>query len=81
MELLVCEDIESPPPPAWFWTRALNLASILEVMLAVAQTTLQLLPPSELAAGIGRGGFKSNNRSQQWKESDDHSGVNHGGSL
>jgi len=51
MELLVCKDIEFPSSPLdWFWARALNLASILEVKLVVALTTLQPLPPSELAA-------------------------------
>jgi len=52
-----------PPPLAWFWARALNLASILEVMMVVALATLHPLPPSELAAlDIGLGGFRSNNR-------------------
>jgi len=51
MELLVCKDIESPSSPlAWFWARALNLASILEVKMAAALATLHPLPPSELAA-------------------------------
>jgi len=51
MELLVCKDIEFPsPPPTWFWARALNLASILEVKIVVALATLHPLPPSELAA-------------------------------
>jgi len=53
MELLVCKDIEFPSSPlAWFWARALNLASILEVkmVLVVALATLHPLPPSELAA-------------------------------
>jgi len=50
MELLVCKDIEFPfSPLAWFWARALNLASILEVMLRVALATLQPLPPPGLA--------------------------------
>jgi len=39
-----------PPSLAWFWARALSLASILEVMMAVALATLHPLPPSELAA-------------------------------
>jgi len=38
------------PPLAWFWARALNLASILEVKMAVALAALHPLPPSELAA-------------------------------
>jgi len=51
MELLVCKDIEFPSSPlAWFWARALNLASILEVKMVVALTMLHPLPPSELAA-------------------------------
>jgi len=51
MELLVCKDIGFPSSPlAWFWARALNLASILEVEMAVALATLHPLPPSELAA-------------------------------
>jgi len=53
MELLVCKDIELLSSPlAWFWARALNLASILEVMMAVALATLHPLPPSELAAFV-----------------------------
>jgi len=32
------------------WARALNLASILEVMMVVALATLHPIPPSELAA-------------------------------
>jgi len=39
-----------PPPLAWFWARALNLASILEVKMVVALATLHPLPPSELPA-------------------------------
>jgi len=39
-----------PPPLAWFWARALNLASILEVKMVVALAMLHPLPPSELAA-------------------------------
>jgi len=51
MELLVCKDIESRPSPlAWFWARALNLASNLELKMAVALAMLHPLPPSELAA-------------------------------
>jgi len=51
IELLVCKDIELPSSPlAWFWTRALNHANILEVMLVVALVILQPLPPSGLAA-------------------------------
>jgi len=44
------EDLELPPPLAWFWARALNLASILEVKMAVALAALHPLPHSELAA-------------------------------
>jgi len=51
IELLVCEDIEFPSSPlAWFWARALNLASILEVKTAAALAALHPLPPFELAA-------------------------------
>jgi len=39
-----------PPPLAWFWARALNLANILEVKMAVALAKLHPLLPSELAA-------------------------------
>jgi len=39
-----------PPPLAWFWARALDLTSILEVKMVVALATLHPLPPSELAA-------------------------------
>jgi len=39
-----------PPPLAWFWARALNLASILDVKMVVALATLHPLPPSELRA-------------------------------
>jgi len=39
-----------PPPLAWFWARALNLASILEVKMVVALATLHPLPPSEQTA-------------------------------
>jgi len=39
-----------PPPLAWFWARALNLASVLEVKMVAALATLHPLPPSELTA-------------------------------
>ena len=62
MELLVCKDIEFPSSPlAWFWARALNLASIfggdVESSPGNAPTS-----PSFWAGGIGFTDFRSNNK-------------------
>jgi len=66
-----------PPPLAWFWARAPNLASVLEVMMAAALATLPPLPPSELAALVllaskattdVNGGQQWSFRSEPWWE-------------
>jgi len=80
MELLVCKDIESPSPPlAWFWARALNLASILEVMMVVALAMLHPLPPSELAALVLVASEATTDSNR--KIIIDYLGVNPGGNL
>jgi len=77
-ELLVSSSIF---PLDWFWTRALNCSSILEVKLVVALTMLKPLAPLSQFGGIDCIGSRSNNCDTRRIENYYSLGTVPGGSL